>query len=84
MNEWANSHYTFQNGDGTRYTMHLMTHVHGGIIVCVNDSSMWLAFENGDVKYQCGNQNTYTKQAIKALMSIHWQRVAQAALEDSQ
>lgn len=87
MNEWSNSHYTFENGDGTRYTMHLMPHVHGGTIVCVNDSSMWLAFDDEgpicEVKFLCGNNNKYTKKAVEDIMSHHWGRVAKAALEGS-
>ena len=84
MNEWVNSHYTFENGDGTRYTMHLMPHVHGGTIVCVNDMSMWLAFSNGDVKFLCGTNNKYTKRAVEDIMRVHWDRVTAAAVVQSE
>lgn len=58
----------YQPGDGTSYTVHFMSHTYGGIIACVNDSSMWLAFEDGEVRYLCGNNNEYTKKAVSDLV----------------
>ena len=86
IEDWSSSHYVFENGDGSKYTVHLMHHCYGGTLVAVNDSSLWLAFENVilrrpavEVKFLCGNNNEYTKRAVEQIMLIHWERV-QAAL----
>ena len=77
---WDESYYCFENGDGTRYTVHLMQHEHGGILVMCNDSSMWLYFSrkymNGDaeIKHLCGSDNEYTKRAIMQIMGTHCAR----------
>lgn len=81
IEDWSSSHYVFQNGDGSRYTVHLMHHCYGGTLVAVNDSSLWLAFDDVsrtpavEVKFLCGNENEYTKRAIEQIMLIHWERV---------
>lgn len=53
-----------QPGDGTNYTFHIMKHTYGGYLVCCNDSSMWLAFADGEIKHLCGNDNLFTQIAI--------------------
>jgi len=66
QNGWVVDRY--QPGDGTAYTVHFMSHMHGGIIACVNDDSMWLAFKDGEVRHLCGNNNEYTKRAVSTLV----------------
>ena len=41
----------YQPGDGTAYTLHIVKHHHSGYLVCCNDSSMWLAFKDGEVRH---------------------------------
>ena len=80
VKEWAESYYCFENGDGTRYTVHLMQHEHGGILVMCNDSSMWLYFSrkymnsDAEIKHLCGDDNEYTKKAMLQIMKQHSER----------
>lgn len=67
QNLWAYSNYTFENGDGTRYHLTLCPHQYGGIYVICNDSSLWLFFDNYELRHLCGNQNPFTKKAILQL-----------------
>jgi len=67
QNLWAYSSYTFENGDGTRYNLTLVPHKYGGIYVICNDSSLWLFFDNYELRHLCGNDNPYTKKAILQL-----------------
>lgn len=55
-----------QPGDGTNYTLHVVKHVYGGYLVCCNDTSMWLAFKDGEVKYLASYTvaNEWTRKAI--------------------
>jgi hypothetical protein len=58
----------YQPGDGTAYTLHIVKHHHGGYLVCCNDSSMWLAFKDGEVRHLATKYhphgNEYTQRAI--------------------
>lgn len=79
VSEWAQSYYCFENGDGTRYTVHLCACEQGGTYVLVNDSSAWLWFDNDDIKFLHGNYNKYTQRAILQVMNFHTtQRVKNA------
>lgn len=62
--QWAQSYYVFENGDGTRYTIHICKCENGGLYVICNDDSLWLYFGNVDLKFLCGNNNEYTEKAI--------------------
>jgi hypothetical protein len=63
------SYYVFENGDGTRYTLHICNCEHGGFYVICNDSSLWLGFK-GDMwlKHLAGDDNEYTRRAITQLL----------------
>jgi hypothetical protein len=78
--EWANSNYEFENGDGTRYTVHVMPAKYGGLYVIVNESSLWRWHGNNDIKHLCGLNNSYTKKAVSQIMNYHDSRMAQIAL----
>ena len=62
MNSWILERH--QPGDGTAYTLHVVKHVYGGYLVCCNDSSMWLAFEDGEVRILAGLKNEFTRRTI--------------------
>jgi len=79
--EWQNSVYTFENGDGTRYHVHVMPAQYGGLYVIVNERSLWRWHGEGDVKFLCGNDNEYTRKAVIQIMTHHDSRMALLAME---
>ncbi len=63
--------YVFENGDGTKYTLHLTYAIYGGIYVMCNESSLWRFHNNpNELKHLCGNNNEYTKKAILELANF--------------
>lgn len=77
---YGNSYYEFENGDGSRYMVHIMPCEHGGLYVIegnVKGNSLWIWFE-GETKSDCeirhlaGSENEYTKKAILDVMWFHW------------
>jgi len=69
--DWAESYYCFENGDGTRYSVHLSTAHHGGIYVNCNETSLWRWHDETDIKFLCGKNNEYTRRAILQIMIFH-------------
>ena len=66
-----NNFYVFENGDGTKYTIHVMQAEYGGLYVICNESSLWRFHSNpNELKHLCGNNNEYTKKAILQLAQI--------------
>tara|TARA_B100000963_G_C22100334_1_gene440437 strand:- start:180 stop:434 length:255 start_codon:yes stop_codon:yes gene_type:complete len=60
--------YVFENGDGTKYTLHLTQAYYGGIYVICNESSVWRFHNNpNELKHLCGDNNKYTELAILQL-----------------
>ena len=77
---YGNSYYEFENGDGTRYMVHIMPCEHGGLYVIegnYTNNSLWMWFE-GETKADCeirhlaGVENEFTKKAILDVMWFHW------------
>jgi len=63
--------YVFENGDGTKYTIHVMPAEYGGLYVICNESSLWRFHSNpNELKHLCGNNNEYTKIAILQLADL--------------
>ena len=57
--------YVFENGDGTKYTLHVMPAEYGGLYVICNESSLWRFHSNpNELKHLSGNNNEFTKIAI--------------------
>jgi hypothetical protein len=69
--DWAESYYSFENGDGTRYSVHLSNAQHGGIYIICNESSLWRWHSIDDIKFLCGKNNEYTRRAILQIMAHH-------------
>jgi len=72
-NLWATSFYRFQNGDGTAYTVHICQCEDGGYYAIVNDSSLWMFFEDAgprDIRFLCGNNNKFTRKALSQLLLL--------------
>jgi len=65
------SFYVFENGDGTKYTVHVSHAEYGGLYVIVNENSLWRWNGEDDVKFLCGNNNKYTKIAVIQIMRHH-------------
>tara|TARA_B100000963_G_scaffold281489_1_gene250001 strand:- start:3189 stop:3443 length:255 start_codon:yes stop_codon:yes gene_type:complete len=60
--------YVFENGDGTKYTLHLTYAYYGGIYVICNESSVWRFHNDPDaLEHLCGDFNEYTERAILQL-----------------
>ena len=57
------SYYEFQPGDGTRYCIHCMDDVHGGVLV-VTHYSTWRYYAGDYLKFLHGSENEYTRTAI--------------------
>ena len=57
------SYYDFQPGDGTRYSIHCMDDVHGGLLVISNHST-WRYYAGDYLKFLHGRENEYTRTAI--------------------
>ena len=80
VNEWANSYYSFENGDGTRYMVHLTACEHGGIYIIegnTSGNSLWIWFEgetvdDHELKHLAGPQNKWTEKAMAQIMVKHW------------
>ena len=79
--EYQNSVYTFENGDGTKYHVHVMPAQYGGLYVIVNENSLWRWHGEGDLKFLCGNNNEYTKIAAIQIMQHHDERMFQFATD---
>lgn len=63
--------YIFENGDGTKYTIHIMPAEYGGLYVICNESSLWRFHSKpNELKHLCGNNNEYTKKAILQLADL--------------
>jgi hypothetical protein len=56
--------FSFENGDGTRYSIHLTPAYHGGVYVISNESSLWRYHAGDCLKFLCGNDNEWTRRAI--------------------
>ena len=80
--EYQNSNYEFENGDGTRYTVHVMEAKYGGLYVIVNEKSLWRWHGDGDVKFLCGNMNEWTKKAVIQIMTYHDKRMIQLGVDE--
>ena len=67
--------YIYENGDGTRYTLHLVRAIYGGIYVLCNESSLWRFHSNpNELKHLSGTFNIYTKKAILEVADLRgWQ-----------
>ncbi len=66
-----NSFYVFENGDGTKYTLHVINAYYGGLYVICNESSLWRFHSNpNELKHLCGTNNQYTKKAILQLAEL--------------
>jgi len=60
--------YIFENGDGTKYTLHLTYAAYGGIYVICNESTLWRFHSDpNELKHLSGDYNEYTKIAILQL-----------------
>ena len=68
---WVDSYYTFENGDGTRYSVHIQPAKHGGLYVQCNEKSLWRWHGDGDIKFLCGDNNKWTRKALVELMTYH-------------
>lgn len=79
--EWRNSHYIFENGDGTKYTVQVTPALYGGINVICNESSLWRWHGENDIKFLCGNNNKWTKRALIQIMNYHDARIAELSEE---
>jgi len=71
LQDWESSFYVFENGDGTRYTVHVTDAQYGGLYVICNESSLWRWHGEGDIKFLCGNNNEYTRRAMITIMEYH-------------
>lgn len=56
--------------DGTNYQVHLMPHRWGGVIALVNDKSTYLCFKDGETKLLSGEDNEYTRYALKIMIEV--------------
>lgn len=72
LRNWSDSFYRFENGDGTMYSIHMMPCVYGGIYAIVNDESLYLWFENNEVRLLIGKENKYTTKAVLQIMKFHF------------
>jgi len=57
------SYYEFQPGDGTRYCIHTMPDVHGGVLVIASQST-WRYYAGDYLKFLHGRENEWTQKAI--------------------
>ncbi len=57
------SYYEFQPGDGTRYCIHTMDDVHGGLLV-ISHNSTWRYYAGDYLKFLHGLENEWTQKAI--------------------
>lgn len=65
LNSRGIENYIYENGDGSRYTLHLVRAIYGGVYVMCNESSMWRFHSNpNELKYLSGDNNPYTRLAI--------------------
>jgi len=62
--DFQDTYYEFQPGDGTRYCIHLMDAYYGGVYVIVNETSLWRYHRGDTLKFLCGNINEYTHRAV--------------------
>ena len=72
---WRNSHYIFENGDGTKYTVQVTPALYGGINVICNESSLWRWHGENDIKFLCGDNNKWTEKALIQIMNYHDARI---------
>tara|TARA_R110000803_G_scaffold4729_2_gene15806 strand:- start:409 stop:663 length:255 start_codon:yes stop_codon:yes gene_type:complete len=63
--------YVFENGDGTKYTVHITSAEYGGLYAIINEDSLWRWHGEGDVKFLCGNNNKWTRIAVIQIMTFH-------------
>ena len=75
------SFYVFENGDGTKYTVHVSHAEYGGLYVIVNENSLWRWHGKDDAKFLCGNNNKYTHAAVIQIMRHHDARIALIEME---
>lgn len=57
-------YYEWQPGDGTRYCIHCVNDVHGGILVITNVGATYRYYKNDYLKFLHGNDNEWTKKAV--------------------
>ncbi len=57
------SYYEFQPGDGTRYCIHTVQDVHGGLLVIASQST-WRYYAGDYLKFLHGRENEWTRTAI--------------------
>ena len=67
LEDWVGSFFSFENGDGTRYNLHINAAQYGGWYVNCNESSLWRYHYDGDLKFLCGDDNEWTRRAILQL-----------------
>lgn len=75
--KWGTSSYVFETkpSDGTKYTIQVSPAKYGGLNVICNESSLWRWHGNGDLKFLCGDENPYTREAILKIMPYHDKRM---------
>lgn len=57
------SYYEFEPGDGTRYCIHTVQDVHGGLLVIASQST-WRYYAGDYLKFLHGRENEWTRTAI--------------------
>ena len=74
---WSNGNICFENGDGTRYQLHMMPAKYGGVYIIANEKALYRYHGDGDIKFLCGVQNDWTERAILQIIYVrdfdrHW------------
>jgi len=77
---YGNSYFQFENGDGTRYMVHITPCEHGGYYVIegnVTNNSLWIWFDGeskteSEIRHLAGPNNEYTRKAIIDVMWFWW------------
>ena len=72
------THFDFQPGDGTRYSIKVTDDPYGGLYVICNNSSLWRYFpidegnSESEIKFLIGKNNDWTRKAIKEYLDVWW------------
>ena len=64
MMDLSGFYYEFQPGDGTRYCIHCVNDVHGGILVITNVGATYRYYRGDRLKWLHGVENEWTKKAV--------------------